>query len=196
MNKIQNIILATTIAMSGCYQNKDINLTAKAIKPITNKIHQVREAPMIPLEGKLGSMFGWRMHPIEKKKKLHKGWDLLAPIGTPIYASESGVVRTKFYEENGYGNYLVIEHLNPNQDKNTLKAIYAHLLKSQVRIGDTVKQGDLIGYVGNTGKSTGAHCHFELYINKGEKLDPKKFFTNLEKGDYIKPKFTNYKIKK
>ena len=88
----------------------------------------------------------------------HKGADICAPYGTPIYAADSGVVTTAGYHYS-YGNYVIINHGNGYQ------TLYAHASRLNVHVGQAVSQGDVIAYVGSTGNSTGNHCHFEVYVN-------------------------------
>ncbi len=116
-----------------------------------------------PLDGaKLSSSFGMRKHPISGFNKMHKGIDFAAPIGTPIYAGGNGIV--EYVGRNGgYGKYIRIRH------NNEYKTAYAHLsgYKKGISKGVRVNQGEVIGYVGNTGRSTGPHLHYEIiYQNK------------------------------
>ena len=116
-----------------------------------------------PLDGaKISSNFGMRKHPISGFNKMHKGIDFAAPIGTPIYAGGNGIV--EFVGTNGgYGKYIRIRH------NNEYKTAYAHLnsYKKGISTGVRVNQGEVIGYVGNTGRSTGPHLHYEIiYQNK------------------------------
>ena len=114
-----------------------------------------------PINGaRLSSPFGMRKHPIDGFNKMHKGTDFAAPMGTPIMASGSGVVKKAGWCGGG-GNCVVIKH------NSTYQTIYAHMSKfaSGVRSGVRVKQGQTIGYVGSTGKSTGPHLHYEVLIN-------------------------------
>ena len=103
----------------------------------------------------------------------HKGVDICAPAGTPIYASSSGVVTKAGYERGGagtgYGNSLIIDH------GNGYSTLYSHCLSLTVSAGQAVSQGQLIGYVGSTGRSTGNHCHFEIRLN-GRYLPPQNYF--------------------
>ena len=122
-----------------------------------------------PINGaRLSSGFGYRKHPILGYNKLHKGVDFAAPSGTPIFAAGNGVV--EFAGKNGaYGNYVRIRH------DGTFKTAYAHMksLKKGIYDGVRVKQGDIIGYVGTTGRSTGPHLHYEI-IQNGEQMNPAK----------------------
>jgi len=120
---------------------------------------------------RIASGFGYRIDPIYKTVKLHAGLDFAAPQGTPIYATADGVVITAGNTANGYGNHVVIDHGYGYQ------TLYGHMVRVKARRGDHVKRGDLIGYVGSTGKSTGPHCHYEVHKN-GQKLDPVYFFYN------------------
>jgi len=117
----------------------------------------------------ISSKFGYRKHPITRKRSFHAGLDLSAKIGTPIYTTADGVVeyaKTK----GGYGKYILINH------PLGFKTAYAHLSKYNVKPGQYVEKNDLIGYVGNTGKSTGPHLHYEiLYLHKW--LNPSKFMS-------------------
>ena len=122
----------------------------------------VRKALMkTPINGaRLSSPFGMRKHPIDGFNKMHKGTDFAAPLGTPIMASGSGVIRKAGWCGGG-GNCVVIKH------NSTYQTIYAHMSKfaKGIRGGVRVKQGQTIGYVGSTGKSTGPHLHYEVLIN-------------------------------
>lgn len=121
-----------------------------------------------PLEGggTLRSRFGYRIHPIFKTRKLHTGADLAAPSGTPIYAAGDGVI--KYYKwQSGYGNKVEIQHVNGYE------TAYGHMSRyaDGLSVGSHVRQGQVIGYVGSTGQSTGPHLHFEIKIN-GNLVDP------------------------
>nr|WP_314257212.1 M23 family metallopeptidase [uncultured Devosia sp.] len=121
-----------------------------------------------PLEGggTLRSRFGYRIHPIFKTRRLHTGVDLAARSGTPIYASGDGVI--EYYKwQSGYGNKIEIKHVNGYE------TAYGHLSRfvDGMDVGTHVRQGQLIGYVGSTGQSTGPHLHFEIKIN-GNLVDP------------------------
>ncbi len=113
---------------------------------------------------RISSPFGTRVHPITRKKHTHKGVDMAAPRMTPIYATADGEVTYANYN-GGYGNFVKINH------RNGYKTAYAHLHKISVNKGQSVKRGDLIGYVGTTGRSTGNHLHYEIYYQDGL-IDP------------------------
>jgi murein DD-endopeptidase MepM/ murein hydrolase activator NlpD len=112
----------------------------------------------MPLEGAgLTSSFGMRTHPVLGGRRQHKGIDLSSPIGTPIYATADGVVtRADWYSS--YGLYISLDH------GAALETRYGHLSRLNVAEGQAVRKGDLIGYVGSTGRSTGPHLHYEVRI--------------------------------
>ena len=114
-----------------------------------------------PINGaRLSSSFGNRKHPISGYTRLHKGTDFAAPTGTPVYAAGNGTVEWAA-RRGGYGNYIIVKH------SNGYKTAYAHLSRyaKGLRKGRRVRQGEIIGYVGSTGASTGPHLHYEVYIN-------------------------------
>ena len=126
-----------------------------------------------PLPGRynLSSLFGSRKHPITGKANNHTGIDIPASSGTSILAAKSGVVTTSTYN-NSYGNYVVVSHSDGTS------TLYAHMVRRNCSKGDTVSQGQVIGYVGTTGSSTGNHLHFEVRVN-GSRVDPINYFTDL-----------------
>ncbi|MBK6343708.1 MAG: peptidoglycan DD-metalloendopeptidase family protein [Flavobacteriales bacterium] len=115
--------------------------------------------------------FGWRIHPIHKIMKFHAGMDFTAKTGTPIHATGDGVVVYAEYGTNGYGMHVIVDH---GFDYQTL---YAHLSKLEVRKGQRVKRGDVVGLVGNTGLSVGPHLHYEVHKG-GQPMDPANFYFN------------------
>jgi murein DD-endopeptidase MepM/ murein hydrolase activator NlpD len=120
-----------------------------------------------PIDGaRVSSKFGMRRHPILGFSKMHAGMDFAAPTGTPIYAAGNGVVE-EIGQKNGFGNYIRIKH---NQQ---IATAYAHLSKfgGDMRRGGRVQQGDIIGYVGTTGRSTGPHLHYEV-LRGGRQINP------------------------
>lgn len=124
----------------------------------------------MPLDGMtLTSGFGMRRHPILGGRRNHKGIDLAAPTGTPVYATADGIV-AKAERFSTYGNYIQIEHGGELQSR------FAHLSGYAVAAGDRVKKGDLIGYVGSTGRSTGPHLHYEIRVGEVA-VDPTPYMT-------------------
>ena len=106
---------------------------------------------------RITSLFGYRMHPILHVRKFHHGIDFGGHIGIPIRATADGIVEFSGYTEGGYGNLIIIDHSFGFQ------TLYGHMLKNlQVRKGDFVLKGEVIGYLGNTGMSTGSHLHYEI----------------------------------
>ena len=145
-----------------------------------------------PLDGaKLSSSFGMRKHPISGFNKMHKGIDFAAPIGTPIYAGGNGIV--EYVGRNGgYGKYIRIRH------NNEYKTAYAHLnsYKKGISKGVRVNQGEVIGYVGNTGRSTGPHLHYEI-IYQNKQINPltlKLPSGKILKGEELKRFEKDYKM--
>jgi murein DD-endopeptidase MepM/ murein hydrolase activator NlpD len=116
--------------------------------------------------GRLSSRFGTRVHPIFKTRRMHTGVDLAAPTGTPIYASGDGIIEKAGWAS-GYGKKVEIEHVNG------FETAYGHMsrIADGIKAGTRVRQGQIIGYVGSTGNSTGPHLHFEIKVN-GRMVDP------------------------
>jgi murein DD-endopeptidase MepM/ murein hydrolase activator NlpD len=127
----------------------------------------------MPLEGaSLTSNFGMRTHPVLGGRRQHTGIDLAAPTGTPVYATADGIVsRADWYSS--YGLYISVEHGASMQTR------YAHLSRLAVAAGDSVKKGDLIGYVGSTGRSTGPHLHYEVRV-EGLAVNPIPYMVESE----------------
>ncbi|MGE5607358.1 MAG: murein hydrolase activator EnvC family protein [Bacteroidota bacterium] len=111
-----------------------------------------------PVKGRITSNFGWRYHPVVKKKKYHSGLDIAVRSGTPIAAADSGVVLVSGWR-GGYGNFLAIDH------GNGISTCYGHNSRLLVKVGEKVIKGQTIAFSGNTGLSTGPHLHFEVRIN-------------------------------
>ena len=118
----------------------------------------------VPSSGSVSSGFGMRLHPVYKVYRQHTGIDIPAKHGANIVAADSGTVITSAYNSS-YGNYVVISH------GNGITTLYAHMSSRKVKEKDTVSKGQVIGLVGSTGVSTGAHCHFEVSIN-GSRVNP------------------------
>lgn len=120
---------------------------------------------------RLSSGFGYRIHPIYKTHLPHEGIDFSSPIGTEIYATGNGVISKLEFNGRGYGNHIIIDH------GFGYSTLYAHMSRFAVRQGQKVNRGEIIGYVGNSGASTGPHLHYEV-IKNGKKIDPIHFFFN------------------
>lgn len=117
----------------------------------------------------ISAPYGWREHPIVKRREFHQGIDLRAPLKTPVHAPADGVVKFAAFHKNGFGYLVTLDHNFGFQTR------YAHLSKNiPVKEGQFIKKGDIIGYTGNTGLSTGPHLHYEVRF-LGRVLDPKNF---------------------
>jgi len=141
-------------------QKESLLAHTPAIQPVSNKDLN-----------RIASGFGYRIDPVYKTVKMHAGLDFSAPQGTPIYATADGTVTTSGNLGNGYGNHVVINH------GYGYETLYGHMVRVKARNGQQVKRGEVIGWVGSTGKSTGPHCHYEVHKN-GNKIDPIYFFYN------------------
>ncbi len=144
-------------------------------KLIANQGEKLSSIPAIqPVSNKdltrIASGFGMRIHPIYGIAKMHNGLDFTAPQGTPIYATGDGEVTTAGVG-NGTGNHVIINH------GYGYETVYMHMVRIKSTVGQHVKRGEVIGWVGSTGASTGPHCHYEVHIN-GEPVDPVYFFYN------------------
>lgn len=152
---------ASYLEINNLVKNKEKLLKAiPAIQPVSNKDLK-----------RIGSGFGSRIDPIYKNIRMHAGIDFTAPAGTPIYATADGVVEAAGFSSDGYGNKVVINHSFGYQ------TLYGHMFKVIARNGQSVTRGQVIGYVGSTGKSTGPHCHYEVR-KRGIKVDPIYYFYN------------------
>ena len=144
-------------------------------KLINNKEEKLACIPAIqPVANKdltrVASGYGMRIHPIYGIPKMHNGLDFTASQGTPIYATGDGIVTNADFG-NGFGNHVVINH------GYGYETYYAHMVRIKTKNGQRVKRGEVIGWVGSTGASTGPHCHYEVHIN-GNPVDPVYFFYN------------------
>jgi murein DD-endopeptidase MepM/ murein hydrolase activator NlpD len=162
--EMQNRSFAQLAVMAS--RKKEFLASIPAIQPVANK--NLR---------KMASGFGYRLHPIYKTYKMHEGIDFTAPTGTPIYATGNGRVTTAG-PDRGYGNCVVVSHGFGYQ------TLYGHMYRIKARAGQLVKRGELIGYVGNTGLSSGSHLHYEV-IRNGKKINPiNYFFNDLTEAEY------------
>ncbi|HTI91510.1 MAG TPA: M23 family metallopeptidase [Puia sp.] len=149
------------VQIDGFIKNKEQLLACTpAIQPVSNKDLS-----------RIASGFGYRIDPVYKTTKFHAGLDFAAPQGTPIYATANGTVEVAGNTGNGYGNHVVINH---GYGYGTL---YGHMFRVKVKPGEKIKRGEIIGWVGSTGKSTGPHCHYEVHRN-GDPVDPVFYFYN------------------
>ena len=137
---------------------EDLLASVPAIMPIKNENLK-----------RMASGYGWRTDPFTKVRKFHYGMDFTAPRGTPVYASGDGVVERADNRSSGYGNHIRIDH------GYGYVSLYAHLYKYNVRRGQKVRRGDLIGFVGSTGRSQAPHLHYEIFKDD-EKINPINFY--------------------
>ena len=129
-----------------------------AIQPVRNKDLK-----------RMASGYGWRTDPFTKARKMHRGMDFTAPRGTPVFATGNGKVTRADNNSSGFGKHIRIDH------GHGYLTIYAHLSKYNVTKGQKVKRGDLIGFVGNTGRSEAPHLHYEVWKDK-ERINPINFY--------------------
>ncbi|HEX6914601.1 MAG TPA: M23 family metallopeptidase [Chitinophagaceae bacterium] len=155
------------------YQERSYNDIAEMLK---NKEKLLAGIPAIqPVANKdlrrVASGYGYRIDPVYKVTKFHAGLDFTAPQGTPIYATADGRVKTAGVSTGGYGNHVIINH------GYGYETLYGHMVRVKARAGQMIRRGEVIGWVGNTGKSTGPHCHYEVHKN-GSPVDPVYYFYN------------------
>jgi len=155
------------------YQDQSYVEIADMVK---NKAKLINAIPSIqPVSNKnlnrIASGFGYRIDPVYKDRRPHQGLDFTAPQGTPIYATADGTVKDVGFTTSGFGNRVVINH------GYGYETLYGHMYRFKARVGQKVKRGEVIGYVGNTGKSTGPHCHYEVHRG-GRPVDPIYYFYN------------------
>ncbi len=149
------------VEINGMVKDKEKLLAAiPAIQPVSNKDLT-----------RIASGFGYRIDPVYKVSKFHAGLDFTAPQGTPIYATADGNVKEASFNAGGFGNHIIIGH------GYGYETLYGHMYRMKAKAGTHVKRGEVIGYVGNTGKSTGPHCHYEVHRN-GQPIDPVYYFYN------------------
>ncbi|MDB2675171.1 M23 family metallopeptidase [Flavobacteriales bacterium] len=141
-------------------RKSDMMASIPAIQPVKN--NELK---------RIASGYGRRIDPYYKKLKFHYGVDFSAPKGTPIYATGDGVVAKTKRSKRGFGNHVVIDH------GYGYESLYAHMTKYTVRNGQKVRRGDIIGYVGSSGKSTAPHLHYEVHKD-GKKINPAYYFHN------------------
>lgn len=142
-------------------KNKELMLSSiPAIMPVANKDLT-----------RVASGYGMRIHPIYKTYKMHTGMDFTAPVGTDIYSTGSGTVVEVEYGSGGYGKHVIVDHGFGYQ------TLYGHMYKVNVKRGQKVLRGEVLGSVGNTGTSTGPHLHYEV-IKNGIKINPVNYYFN------------------
>ncbi|MDZ4072087.1 MAG: peptidoglycan DD-metalloendopeptidase family protein [Sediminibacterium sp.] len=161
------------LSLRMAYQQRSFDEITQMVK---NKEKFLASIPAIqPISNKnltrIASGYGYRIDPIYKDRRAHLGMDFTAPHGTPIYATADGVVTDAGFNTGGFGNRVVINH------GNSYETLYGHMFRIKARVGQRVKRGEVIGYVGNTGKSSGPHCHYEVH-RYGNPVNPIYYFYN------------------
>ena len=142
----------------GIIKNKDFLLSYPAIYPVYKE------------KRKFSSRYDYRKDPFTKKRQFHYGDDFSAKVGTEVLATANGIVKSSKYY-GSFGHYIEIDH------GNGYVTVYAHLSKRMVRSGDKVNRGDIIAKIGNTGRSTAAHLHYEVKLN-GDHVNPNQYYFN------------------
>lgn len=163
---IQSKSLDEILKLAGVKGN--LLLAIPAIQPVRNENLK-----------RVASGFGYRIDPFTKVRKMHNGMDFTASTGSPVYATGDGVVARADNTASGFGNHVVIRH------GFGYESLYAHLSKYNCRPGQHVKRGDVIGYVGSTGRSEGPHCHYEVHKD-GKVVNPLNFYYgNISAVEYV-----------
>ena len=153
------------------------------IKLAVHKEEMLKSIPsIIPISNKdltrTASGYGWRIHPYYRISKFHYGMDFTAPLGTDVYATGNGTIVEVLASQRGLGKHVIIDH------GFGYKSIYAHLNNFNVRVGQKVQRGDIIGFVGSTGMSVANHLHYEIKLN-GVNVDPVNYyFEDLNSAEY------------
>jgi murein DD-endopeptidase MepM/ murein hydrolase activator NlpD len=162
-------------------QSKSLDEIFKLAKAKNNLLSAIPAIQPVRNENlkRMASGFGYRSDPFTKVKKMHEGMDFTAKTGTPIYATGDGLVAKSDNTASGFGNHIVIRH------GFGYETLYAHLSKYKVRAGQRVKRGDVIGYVGSTGRSEGPHLHYEVHKD-GKVVNPLNFYYgNISAVEYV-----------
>ena len=162
-------------------QSKSLDYILKLAKAKNNLLSAIPAIQPVRNENlkHMASGFGYRTDPFTKARKMHEGMDFTAKTGTPIFATGDGVVARADNTVSGYGNHIVIRH------GFGYETLYGHLSKYKSRAGQRVKRGDIIGYVGSTGRSEGPHLHYEVHKN-GKVVNPLNFYYgNISAVEYV-----------
>ncbi|MFO8002409.1 MAG: M23 family metallopeptidase [Marinilabilia sp.] len=178
LENLDNAELVTNTAEKLDVIMKELYVQSKSFDEIIDltqrKEEMLRCTPAIqPLSNndlrRTASGYGWRIDPIYKVRRFHEGMDFSAPTGTEIYATGDGVVKRRIRSHGGYGNHIEIDH------GFGFSTVYAHMDEFNISRGDSVKRGDVIGTVGNSGKSTAPHLHYEVRV-KNRPVDPAHYY--------------------
>ncbi|WP_378188158.1 M23 family metallopeptidase [Aquimarina sp. W85] len=164
-----NILIRTSIVL--------LMLTIQGFSQASSRVDDIyMKVPIkFPLDTsdfeKISSVYGYRLHPIYNNVKMHHGIDLVAKKGKPVFATGSGIIEVSDYDT-GYGNRILIAH------GSKIKTLYAHLWIKMVTVGEKVHNGQLIGFVGDTGRVTGTHLHYEVWF-KNKRINPMLIWKNF-----------------
>ena len=162
-------------------QSKSLDYILKLAKAKNNLLSAIPAIQPVRNENlkRMASGFGYRTDPFTKARKMHEGMDFAAKIGTPIFATGDGVIARADNTVSGFGNHILIRH------GFGYETLYGHLSKYKSRAGQRVKRGDIIGYVGSTGRSEGPHLHYEVHKN-GKVVNPLNFYYgNISAVEYV-----------
>ena len=162
-------------------QSKSLDEILKLAKEKNNLLAAIPAIQPVRNENlrQIASGFGYRSDPFTKVRKFHEGMDFSAKTGTPVYATGDGVVARADNTASGYGNHIVIRH------GYGYETLYGHLSKYKCRAGQRVKRGDIIGYIGSTGRSEAPHLHYEVHKG-GEVVNPLNFYYgNISAAEYV-----------
>lgn len=162
-------------------QSKSLDYILKLAKAKNNLLAAIPAIQPVKNENlkRMASGFGYRTDPFTKARKMHEGMDFTAKTGTPIYVTGDGFVSRADNTASGYGNHVVIRH------GFGYETVYAHLSRYKCKRGQRVKRGDIIGYVGSTGRSEGPHLHYEVR-NNGKVVNPLNFYYgNISAVEYV-----------
>jgi murein DD-endopeptidase MepM/ murein hydrolase activator NlpD len=162
-------------------QSKSLDYILKLAKAKKNLLAAIPAIQPVRNENlkRIASGFGYRTDPFTKARKMHEGMDFTAKTGTPIFATGDGVVARADNTVSGYGNHIVIRH------GFGYETLYGHLSKYKSKAGQRVKRGDIIGFVGSTGRSEGPHLHYEVHKN-GKVVNPLNFYYgNISAVEYV-----------
>jgi murein DD-endopeptidase MepM/ murein hydrolase activator NlpD len=155
-----------------CYTFLLLYSTLGLSTPVSKKL------VLLPTEGFVSSGYGYRTSPFTNKPAFHEGYDIVAPVGTPVYSPLSGKITAIGYD-GGYGRYVMM-----NYSKKNLSALYGHLKKIYVKEGQIVRKGALLATVGTSGRSTGPHLHYEVRYY-GKLINPRKYIKSKRVGTLI-----------
>ncbi|MFB9110305.1 peptidoglycan DD-metalloendopeptidase family protein [Flavobacterium gyeonganense] len=162
-------------------QSKSLDVILKLASTKKNLLAAIPAIQPVQNENlkRVASGFGYRIDPFTKVRKMHNGMDFTANTGAPVYATGDGIVARADNSASGFGNHVVIRH------GFGYESLYAHLSKYNCRPGQRVKRGDVIGYVGSTGRSEGPHCHYEVHKD-GKVVNPLNFYYgNISAVEYV-----------